>query len=129
MGLEEVKDSLKKLAEGKGKCVEYPVHQVARNGYVKLMEFILRTSFDLNTKDDIGWTALHLACRNGQTETAQLIIQNSKEFGIDIKAQNNQCKTALDRIKNRDGEKYNQIKKMLEKEYSQIDVTESVQKR
>merc|ERR1712029_395003 len=93
--LEEVKASLKKLAEGKGKCVEYPVHQVARNGYVKLMEFILRTSFDLNTKDDIGWTALHLACRNGQTETAQLIIQNSKEFGIDLNTKDLWGDTAL----------------------------------
>ena len=56
-----------------------------------------------------------------------MILKNWKEFGIDIKAQNNQGKTALDLIKNRDGEKYNQIKKMLEKEYSQIDITESVQ--
>ena len=236
--LEEVKDSLKKLARGKGKCISDPVHEAARNGYVKLMEFILRTSFDMNTKDDFertawhfacsngqtetaqviiknskdfsidlnakdyngytawhlackydktetaqiiiknskdfaidlnaknndGWTAWHLACRVGQTETAQLIIQNSKEFGIDlnaknnhgwtalhwacfygrteivqmilknwkefgidIKAQDNHGKTALDKIDKEDGEKYNQIKKMLEKEYSQIDVTESVQ--
>jgi len=236
--LEEVKDSLKKLAEGKGKCVEYPVHKAAINGYVKLMEFILKTSFDMNTKDGKGctawhWactydqtetaqliiknskefgidlnakdedgdTALHFACRNGQTETVQLIIKNSKEFGIDlnakkyngstawhlacrvgqtetaqliiqnskefgidlnaknnhgwtalhwacfygrteivqmilknwkefgidIKAQDNHGKTALDLIKNCDGENYNKIKKMLEKEYSQIDVTESVQ--
>merc|ERR1712029_1241300 len=82
--IEEVKDSLKKLAEGKGKCVQYPVHQEAENGDVKLMEFILKTSFDMNTKDGEGWTAWHFACCNGQTETAQLIIQNSKEFGIDL---------------------------------------------
>merc|ERR1712029_8788 len=189
--LGKVKDLLKKLASGKGKCISDPVHEAARNGYVKLMEFTLRTSFDNNSKDEDGWTAwhwacyygqtetaqliiqnskefdidlnaknddgvtaLHLACKNGRTETAQLIIKNSKdfgidlnaennsgwtawhdacyngetetvqmilknwkEFGIDIKAQNNQGKTALDIIKNRDGEKANQIKKMLEKEY------------
>jgi len=199
--IEKVKDSLKKLARGKGKCVQYPVHEAAINGDVKLMEFILKTSFDMNAKDrwgntalhlacwngqtetaqliihylkkldidlnaknDCGDTALHLACIDGQTETAQLIIKNSidfdidlnaksdygrtplhwacingqtetvqmilknwKEFGIDIKAQNNQGKTALDIINHRRGEKANQIKKMLEKEYSQIDVTESVQ--
>ena len=56
-----------------------------------------------------------------------MILKNWKEFGIDIKVQNNDGKTALDLIKNRDGEEFNQIKKMLEKEYSQIDVTESVQ--
>merc|ERR1712062_568161 len=199
--LEEVKDSIKNLAEGKGKCVQYPVHEAAKNGDVKLMEFILKTSFDMNAKDCWGWTAWHLACKYGRTETTQVIIKNSKdfgidlnakhkwgstawhlacrvgetetvqliiqnsknfgidlnakddfgrtalhwacingltetvqmilknwkEFGIDIKAQNNDGKTALDLIKNRDGEKYNQIKKMLEKEYSRIDVTESVQ--
>merc|ERR1712062_864918 len=164
--LEEVKDSLKKLARRNGKCCVCPVHQAAQNGDVKLMEFILKTSFNMNAKDYNGYTAWHFACENGQTETAQLIIKNSenfvidlnakdnsgstalhlacmygktetvqiilknwKEFGIDIKAQDNWGKTALDRIKNRDGEKYNQIKKMLEKEYSKIDVTEPVQKK
>merc|ERR1712062_647937 len=272
--IEKVKDSLIKLARGNGKCCSDPVHEAARNGDVKLMEFILKTSFDINSKDDYGCTALHKACYNGQTEIAQLIIQNSKifdidlnaksnggstawhyacwkgqteivqliiqnskifdidlnakdnrgrtalheacfygeteiaqliiqnskdfvidlnakndegetalhfacrdgqtetahliiqnskifgidlnaensgwtalhlacsygrtetvqmilknwkEFGIDIKAQNNWGKTALDIIKNRDGEKFNQIKKMLEQEYSQIDITESIQ--
>merc|ERR1712062_380804 len=162
--IEKVKDSLKKLARGNGKCISDPVHQVAINGDVKLMEFILRTSFDMNTKDSLGWTAWHSACFYGKTETAQLIIQNSKEFGIDlnaknnsestalhvaciygrtetvqmilknwkefgidIKAQNNDGQTALDLIKNRDGEEFNQIKKMLEKEYSKIDLIRSVQ--
>jgi len=198
--LEEVKDSLKKLARRNGKCCVYPVHQVAENGDVKLMEFILKTSFDMNAKDrwgntalhlacwngqtetaqliihylkkldidlnaknDCGDTALHLACIDGQTETAQLIIKNSidfdidlnaksdygrtplhwacingqtetvqmilknwKEFGIDIKAQNNNGKTALDLIKRKEGERYDQIKKLLENEYSQIEI-ESVQ--
>jgi len=92
--LENIKDSLKKLAEGKGKCVQYPVHQAARNGDVKLMEFILKTSFDINSKDDYGCTALHKACYNGQTEIAQLIIQNSKIFDIDLNAKSNGGSTA-----------------------------------
>lgn len=93
--IEKVKDSLKNLAEGKGKCVRYPVHEAARNGYVKLMEFILKTSFDMNTKDGRGWTAWHWACENGQTETAQLIIQNSEEFDIDLNAKSSNGSTAL----------------------------------
>merc|ERR1712004_506667 len=199
--LQEVKDSLLRLARGNGKCCPYPVHEAAEIGAVKLMEFILRTSFDMNTKgyiggwtawhlacyndqtetaqllinsskdfgidlnakDEDGITAWHLACFNGRTETAQLIIQSSKdfginlnakdnigntafhwacnsgrtetvqmilknwkEFGIDIKAQNNYDETALDLI-NEEDEEYDEIKKMLEEEYSQIDVTESVQ--
>jgi len=235
---QEVKDSLLRLARGTGKCCRYPVHEAARIGAVKLMEFILRTSYDLNTKnrygstawhcacrygqtetaqlltesskefgidlnakDDYestawhevckfgktetaqlliksskefgidlnaknnfgstawheacrfgptetaqlliqfskefgidlnaknndGWTGLHLACYNGQTETVQMILKNWKEFGIDIKAQNNQGKNALDFINHRQDGKWNQIKEIMKREYSQIDVTESVQ--
>merc|ERR1712095_244675 len=53
--LGKVKDSLKKLARGKGKCVSDPVHEAARNGYVKLMEFILRTSFDMKYTSPFLW--------------------------------------------------------------------------
>jgi len=198
--LQEVKDSLLRLAIGTSKCCEDPVQEAAQIGAVKLMEFIIRTEcdmnatgrtnyygrtawhcaigqtetaqliiqsskdfgIDLNSEDSIGKTAWHDACRFGQTETAQLIIHSSKdfgidlnsedsigrtawhdaciegetetvqmilknwkEFGIDIQARDNEGKTALDLI---NLEKYNhQIKKILEKEYSQIDVTESVQ--
>jgi len=92
--IEKVKDSLKKLARRNGKCCVYPVHQAAQNGYVKLMEFILKTSFGMNSKDEDGWTAWHWACLYGQTETAQLIIKNSKVFGIDLNAKNDYGSTA-----------------------------------
>jgi len=152
--LQEVKDSLLRLARGTGKCCRYLVHEAARIGAMKLMEFILRTSFDMNAKGDIGmtaWhevckfgktetaqlliqsakefgidlnaksnsgrTALHFACRTGQTETVLMILKNWKEFGIDIKAQDNEGKTALDFINHR------QIKEILKREYSQIEVT------
>jgi len=232
--LQEVKVSLLRLARGTGKCCYYPVHEAAKIGAVKLMEFILRTSFDmnakyhfgrtawhlacyygqtetaqlliqsskdfgidlnakddsewtawhwvckggqietaqlliksskdfgidlnakndygstawhlacyngktetaqlliksskdfgidLNAKNNSGWTGLHEACYNGQTETVQMILKNWKEFGIEIKAQDNDGKTALDLINEEEGQKWNQIKKMLEREYSQIDVT------
>jgi len=93
--LQEVKDSLLRLARGTGKCCYDPVHEAAEIGATKLMEFILRTSFDLNTKNNYGWTAWHLACSNGQTETAQIIINSSKDFGIDLNAKNNSGSTAL----------------------------------
>jgi len=93
--LQEVKVSLLRLARGTGKCCYYPVHEAAKIGAVKLMEFILRTSFDMNTKAYNGWTVLHEACYYGQTETAQLIIKSSIEFGIDLNAKNNYGNTAL----------------------------------
>ena len=92
--LEEVKDSLKKLARGAGKCCAYPVHEAAKYGDVKLIEFILRTSYNMNNRDDNGFTAWHWACINGRTETAQLIIEYSKDFGIDLNAKDNYGKTA-----------------------------------
>ena len=101
------------------------------NGQTETAQLIIQSSkefsIDLNAKDDEGDTALHRACIIGHTETVQIILENWKEFGIDIRAQDNDGKTALDRIDEEDGEEYDEIKKMLEKEYSQIDVTESVQ--
>merc|ERR1712062_86229 len=76
--LEEVKDSLKKLAEGKGKCCKYPVHLAAINGDVKLMEFILKTSFDMNTKDGFGRTAWHWALTSLTKKTVKNMIKSRK---------------------------------------------------
>ena len=91
-------------------------HRACQNGKTITAQLIIQSSkdfgIDLNAKDDNGWTALHAACLNGKTETVQMILKIWKEFGIDIKAQDN------------NGEEYNQIKKMLEKEYSLVDVTE-----
>merc|ERR1711860_246899 len=92
--LQEVQDSLSRLARGIGKCCYNPVHEAAKIGAVKLMEFILRTSYDLNAKNDSGRTAWHFACRNGETETAELIIQSSKDFGIDLNAKDKRGGTA-----------------------------------
>merc|ERR1711860_148850 len=75
--LQKVKGLLQNLLRGNGKCCKHPFHQAAKIGATKLMEFILRTSFDMNTKDGDGSTAWHYVCEYGQTETAQLIIQSS----------------------------------------------------
>ena len=83
--LQEVKDSLKKLLIKDGKYGEDPVHEAAKNGDVKLMEFLMK---------GYGQTAMHWACRNGNTETVQLIIQSSKDFGIDLNAKDNSGDTA-----------------------------------
>ena len=60
-------------------------------------------------------------------ETVQMILKNWKEFAIDIRAQNNHGQTALDLVNQHERGIWNQIKQMLETEYAQIDVTESVQ--
>ena len=56
-----------------------------------------------------------------------MILKNWKEFGIDIKAQKNDGRTALDLVSHQEGAKSKQIKEMLETEYSRIDITDPVQ--
>jgi len=92
--IQGVKGSLQNLLRGNGKCCKYPVHEAAKIGAVKLMEFILRTSFDMSAKDYYGWTAWYWACYNGQTETAQLLVQSSKDFGIDMNTKGDYGRTA-----------------------------------
>ena len=98
-------------------------HSACYLGETETAQLIIQNSkdfgIDLNAKNIYGNTALHEACIEGKTEIVQMILKNWKEFGIDIKAQDNQGKTALDLIRYREGEEYNQIKKM-------IDVTESI---
>merc|ERR1712062_934937 len=115
----------------KGNDGETALHWACCNGQTETVQLIIKNSkdfvIDLNAKNDDGDTALHWACRLAKTETVRMILKNWKEFGIDIKAQDNHGKTALDIINHRRDENINQIKKMLEKEYSKIDVTVSVQ--
>ena len=73
---------------------------------------------DLNAKDEVGNTAFQLACIQTVKETAEFILQNWKEFGIDIKAQNNEGCTTLDMLMfSHDKE----LITMLKEEYSKID--------
>ena len=92
--LREVKVSLVELVKENGKCCQYPVHEAALIGADKLIEIMLSTSYDFNTKDHFGRTPwISLACGRGKPESAQLIIQKSKAFGIgSIKKQPEQLK-------------------------------------
>ena len=59
-----------------------------------LLKKVVELGIDLDAKDNNGWTALQHACNSGRTETVQMIMKNWKEFGIDIKAQNNVARIA-----------------------------------
>jgi len=93
--LQEIKDSLQKLVRDNGECREIPVHRVAENGDVKLMDLILNTSYDFNARDYFRRTALHYACENGKTEIVQLLITSSKDFNIDLNARDDEGMTAF----------------------------------
>ena len=100
-------------------------HEACFCGQTETAQLIIHNSndfgIDLNAKDNFGRPAWHMACWNGQIETVQLILKNWKEFGIDIKARKNEI---LERLKyEREGDEFEEITKMLENTYSQIDIT------
>ena len=106
------------------------LHQACLHCQTEIVQMIISSSkgkgIDLNARTKFAMTALHLVCRNGKTELVQVILKNWREFGIDIKARNGFNEPALDLIHPLRYEPFGQIKKMLENEYAQIDVTESV---
>ena len=89
--LQETKDSIGKLGDWR-----FPFHKAVENGALKLMEFFLSTSIDMNARDDHGRTALHVACWNGKTEVTKLLIElSTKNNGIDLKARDNNGRSVL----------------------------------
>ena len=42
-------------------------------------------SIDLNIKDEAGCTAFHHVCSNGLVEIAEVLLQNSAQYNIDLK--------------------------------------------
>ena len=97
------------------------------------------TPLDLNAKDDDGNTALHHACitacnyspENDSTDsTVKMFLEIWREFGIDIKVQNNDGQTALDILCwNDNDEQLKEVRTMCEEEYSKIDTAEPRLKR
>ena len=74
--LREVTDSLIfGLETSDGKCCEYPVHEAACIGALKLIKFFLSTSYDMNTQDRIGFKPCNWADYHGKNEVADLIIE------------------------------------------------------
>ena len=89
--LQEIKDSLDMI---NGKDLEYPIHQAAGHGALKLMEFILTTSFDMNSIDQHGKNIFQVACQNGKIEIVNLLIESTKH-DIDLNARDYDGATAL----------------------------------
>ena len=108
-------------------------------GYTELAKLMIEStqystsSLDLNAKDDDGNTALHHACITAckySTEndcidsTVKMFLEIWREFGIDIKVQNNDGQTALDILRENDTDELKDVRTMCEEEYSKIDTAE-----
>lgn len=64
-----------------------------RIGHGALLRLLLETEkVDVNSRDDIGRTALHLAAMNGQDAIVRLLLETNK---IDVNARDNIGRTAL----------------------------------
>ena len=129
---------LKKLIDPKGPAWKWesPAHFAARYDKPRLMQLMLHTDFDINETFNgshfmnIG-PPFVLACAHGSLEIVKLMIDSSKEFGIALhgsKAFDNYGETALNIVKNKimfgDPKKrefFNELKTLLEKEYSKYD--------
>ena len=49
----------------------------------------------LNSKSLFGFTAFHLACKNGHLNTVEMLIQKSNELNIDLNTKENKRRTAF----------------------------------
>ena len=87
--LDEVKESLKKFWYWLD--LENLLCYAAEEGHVKLMELLLYTDF---TENDGNW-AFVTACENGHTEIVNLMMNASKEHGIDLNASDDLAGTGL----------------------------------
>ena len=79
---------------------------------------------NLNARDVNGETAFHYAFIWENKEAAKFILENWKEFGIDIKRKNKSGHTALDMLHKNDMDGRHELIPMLEEEYSKIDAYE-----
>ena len=79
----------------------HPVHLIAKNGHVKLMELLFHTDYDLNQSgftclfDGYYYNPFIIACKEGRTDNVNLLINSTKEFGIDLNARDENAWTVF----------------------------------
>ena len=67
----------------------------ASGGDIEAVKEFLATGTDVNAKDDLSWTPLHFAARDGHKEIAELLIAK----GADVNTKNSLGRTPLDQAK------------------------------
>ena len=75
------------------------LHFTCRNGHLTLLNYLIGNpdlNIDFNVVTQHGNTPLHIACWKGQIEIVKVLLENSKEIGIDIAKKNNYQQTAED---------------------------------
>ena len=76
----------------KVKAPDISIHEVAMKGNIEAVKQHLAAGTDVNVKDNIGLTPLHMAAGDGRKEVAELLIAK----GAEVNVKNKYSKTPLD---------------------------------
>ena len=75
------------------------MHLAAKEGYIEIAKIFIQKSveldFDLTTKDNVGWTAFHVACYQGMKPIVEMMIKTEGLFQLNISAKTNEGNTGL----------------------------------
>ena len=53
----------------------------ANKGHLDILDFLLKNKYvDVNSKEDGGWTSLHVAAFNGNLEMIKLLLQSGAQI-------------------------------------------------
>ena len=72
------------------------LHKAARTGQTKMFEIIMEEYELKNPQNLRDVTLFHLACEFGHYKIADMLVQKSAQFNIDLHAENNDGKIALE---------------------------------
>ncbi len=74
---------------GQGKCADSAdifgktsLHTASSRGDVEIVELLLETGMEVNTKNRFGWTPLHLASSKGHIEIVEMLLQAGADCGV-----------------------------------------------
>ncbi|XP_069753251.1 protein phosphatase 1 regulatory subunit 12A-like isoform X2 [Narcine bancroftii] len=77
-----IQDARQWLNRGRLEDVRHPktgasaLHVAAAKGYLEVMKLLIQAGFDVNSRDNDGWTPLHAASHWGKEEVCRLLVEN-----------------------------------------------------
>ncbi|XP_072905354.1 protein phosphatase 1 regulatory subunit 12A-like isoform X5 [Hemitrygon akajei] len=93
-----IQDARQWLNRGRVEDTRHPktgasaLHVAAAKGYLEVTKLLIQAGFDVNSRDNDGWTPLHAASHWGKEEVCRLLVENL----CDMQAVNKVGQTALD---------------------------------
>ncbi|XP_068239333.1 ankyrin-1-like isoform X1 [Palaemon carinicauda] len=61
-----------------------PLHYAVWQRYPEAAEFLIAEGCDINARDEIGYTALHLSAEHGYTEMMQVLLKHNAQVNFNI---------------------------------------------